>query len=107
MSYTVWSPNSQVVSLGADMAPSGTGQYLDDPANNAQVTVNPGLNTVTRNFNLGSRTAGSYDVRWGLFAANFGTQYGLATQSNALTIACGNRDANQHRHPGSSYQHTH
>ena len=55
MSYTVWSPSQQVVSLGADMAPAGTGQYLDDQPNNAQVTVNPGLNTVTRIFNLGSR----------------------------------------------------
>ena len=86
LTYTVWSPNSQVVSLGADMAPAGTGAYQNDAANDAQVAINPGLNTITRLFNLGSRVSGSYDVRWGLFSQGFGTQYGLITQSNALTI---------------------
>jgi hypothetical protein len=84
--YTVFSPAAQQIALGADMAPTGTNNFEDDQANNRVVSINAGVTTVSRIFAIGSRAAGSYDVRWGIFDSTFTTNYDLVRRDNALTI---------------------
>ncbi len=91
LSYTVYSPNSQQVALGADTSPDGTGNFTSDPANDRpSVSVVAGTNVITRSFNLGvlpgNSPPGPYTVRWGLFASGFGTQYGLQVRNSAFTM---------------------
>ncbi len=84
--YTVFSPAAQQIALGADMAPSGTPNFEDDPAHNTIVNINAGVTTVSRIFAVGARAAGSYDVRWGIFDPTFTTNYDIQVRNNALTI---------------------
>ncbi len=90
LSYTVFSPVAQQVALGADMTPDGTGTFTNDPNNDRVVSIAAGMNIVTRVFNMGVLSpgwpAGPYTVRWGLFDANFSTQYGLERRASAFNM---------------------
>lgn len=89
LSYTVDSPVSQQVALGAAVAPDSTNDWVGDAANDTVVNLSPGTNVVSRLFNLGTLPVGSYRVRWGLWNANFSMQYGDEIRSSALTIVAG------------------
>ncbi|HUS16124.1 MAG TPA: polysaccharide deacetylase family protein [Chloroflexia bacterium] len=86
LTYTVFSPVGQQVALGAAMAAAGSGQWVDDPARNLVVNINAGVTLVTRQFNLGTLPAGTYDVRWGVWNAGFTTEYADVIQPAALAI---------------------
>ncbi|HST05215.1 MAG TPA: hypothetical protein VLQ48_10830, partial [Chloroflexia bacterium] len=88
LTYTVYSPTSQQVSLGAAMRQNGTNNpFLSDPINDRIVSLSVGNNTVIRYFALPNVSNVSYDFQWGLWSAGFGTQYGLIEQDNALAVS--------------------
>jgi hypothetical protein len=86
LTYTLYSPNSQQVGLGADMAPEGTPNFASDPPNDRIVNVVAGTSVVTRSFNLGTRSPGYYTVRWGLWNSTFTGQYDLRQRPGILNI---------------------
>ncbi len=86
LSYTVFLPVAQQVALGAGVAPSGTGQWVYDPAHDRVVNAIAGTSVITRSFNLGTLPAGPQDVRWGLWNNNFTTEYSEQLRSGVLTI---------------------
>ncbi len=86
MSYTVFSPSGQQVSMGAAVAPAGTGQWTTDPANDTVASIPAGTTIISRRFDLRTLPAGVYDVRWGLWDAGFNRQYGQQDRNSALTI---------------------
>ncbi len=86
LSYTVFVPVAQQISLGAGVSPSGTGQWVYDSLNDRTLTAIAGTSVYTRGFNLGTLPAGLQDVRWGLWNSNFSTEYGEQIQTGPLTI---------------------
>ncbi|MCC6177065.1 MAG: polysaccharide deacetylase family protein [Chloroflexi bacterium] len=86
LSFTVSSPSTQQVSLGAGIRPSGGG-WIYDGANDRTVTVPAGTSTVTRPFTVPSNEGqGSHDVIFGLWSAGFGTQYGVMQRDGSVTV---------------------
>src|SRR5205823_10786784 len=81
-----FSPVGQQLSLGAAVAPNGTSNFVGDPADDRTVSVAAGTSVVSRPFNLSGLGAGVYTVRWGLWSAGFGTQFGEQDRNGVLTI---------------------
>src|SRR4051794_3154303 len=52
LSYTVYSPNAQQVSLGAGIRPTGTTNFSSDPANDRTLSIPAGQSEITRTFEL-------------------------------------------------------
>ncbi|HEX9015871.1 MAG TPA: hypothetical protein VF960_07730, partial [Chloroflexota bacterium] len=87
LSYTVFSPSAQQVSLGAGLRVNGgTSGWFYDPANDTTVSIPAGTSTVTRLFTLPSTTNVTYDVVWGLWSAGFVTQYGSVQQLAVVQV---------------------
>src|SRR5207253_1629252 len=85
-SYTVFSPDSRLVSLGAGLRAHGTGGFISDGANDRTLTISAGESVITRTFDLPNSGAGAYDVAWGLWSGGFGTQYGIIIRDNLVTV---------------------
>jgi len=64
--------------LGASIRPTDGGSWINDPANDRRVVVQPGVATLARPFRVPPTTlSGRYDVAWGLVGderQNFGFQ---------------------------------
>jgi peptidoglycan/xylan/chitin deacetylase (PgdA/CDA1 family) len=87
LSFTISSPTARQVSLGAGIAPAGSGQWIYDSAHDATVSVVAGTSTVTRLFAVpASAPVGAYDVRFGLWSAGFSTNYADIVQSGVLSV---------------------
>jgi len=86
LSYTVFSPLGQQVSLGAGLRVNGSGGWFYDGANDRTVTVPAGTSVVTRPFTLPMTANVTYDVIWGLWSAGFGSQYGVQERDAAVIV---------------------
>jgi hypothetical protein len=85
-------PSSIPIVLGASIRPSGTTQWIDDPANDKTVNVAPGTGTFSRIFQVSADApTGAYDVSWGLIGTDMKTSYGLETKPRALTVTSARR----------------
>lgn len=63
MEYFVQAGPEMDVLLGASIRPSSGGDWIDDPANESPVSLNDGLNAVTRDFQIPANAPpGDYDV---------------------------------------------
>ncbi|GEM_PF-903298 len=63
INYTITAAPAMPIMLGASVAPAGTGNWIDDPANDVKVNVNEGTGVVSRSFHLpGSAAPGLYDL---------------------------------------------
>ena len=61
--YTINAAPAMPVMLGASVAPTGTGNWIDDPANDVKVNADEGVSVVSRFFQLpGNASPGSYDL---------------------------------------------
>ena len=75
LTYTINSPSSQAVSLGAGMRPSLCLDYFYEPSLDITVTIPSGVSTVSRTFVLPNTSNIAYDVTWGIWSPGFGVEY--------------------------------
>jgi hypothetical protein len=87
LSYTVFSPDAQIVSLGAGLRVSTCMDFFYDPPHDRTLAIPAGTSVVTRTFSLPNASNVSYDVSWGLWSEGFVTQYGLLMRSSVVSIA--------------------
>jgi hypothetical protein len=75
------------VVLGASLRPTGGGNWVNDPADDTEVTVEVPQGTASRVFQIPAGIAsGRYDVAWGLFCSGSHASQALVIETAALTI---------------------
>jgi S1-C subfamily serine protease len=76
--------------LGASIRAAAGGRWIDDPTNDAKVTVHPGRHTFTRLFRVPAGTpAGNYDIAWSILSEDMRKSHGLEVDSGVLAVTGG------------------
>jgi hypothetical protein len=86
LSYTIYSPRAERVTLGASLRPSGAADWYADTPNDTIVILKIGTNDVSRPFVVRTGNRGSHDVAWGVWQAESGTSYGYVERGGVVTV---------------------
>ena len=86
LSYTIFSPRVEQVTLGASLRPSGATDWYADTPNDMVVSLRIGTNVVTRPFVVRSGSRGPHDVAWGVWQSDTGQAYGYVERGGVITI---------------------
>jgi hypothetical protein len=89
--FSITNPNSYSIQVGLGMSirPAGTDNEISDRSNDVAVTLSPGTNTYTRNFNVPTYTSpGSYEWVLAIWSGSPGSsnQYANTGWNAGLTV---------------------
>ena len=91
LTYTIFSPSAQQISLGAAVHVNGSGGgSIDDPPHNRTLSIPAGSSVVTRTFTLPDVSDVSYDMIWAVWNVGFTTEYDLKTRLNIISVKWSN-----------------
>ena len=89
LTYDIVNPgtNGQPVVLGASVRRESVQAWIDDPANDAAVVVQPGRATYQREFRLpGEARSGWYEVAWSVLSPDKSASYGFETVARVVWV---------------------